>query len=173
MDGPRAYTTGQWTAALLLATIFGWAAMVVPRMIGPQVQGWDDALRILLPMAVFGLPVALVLALIFVAWPLRVLMRQPVSYGRAARWALGISLCMTILSIAIGRLNGLRISRDPDLSSQIGGGDYIRSVDGILTPYGWWVLGQNSVLFVIACVLSALAIRAIIGPGRVLSQGNP
>jgi hypothetical protein len=76
-------------------------------------------------------------------------------------------MIIAAISIAIGRYQGWRQSQNPNFNSQIGGGDFVRSVDGILTPYGWWSLAQNTVIFVFAGVVIALVVRAVIGAGKV------
>ncbi|RBW59124.1 hypothetical protein DS906_09515 [Ruegeria sp. A3M17] len=130
-------------------------------------DGIDASLRSLFMLfALFGLPLAFVIAWVFVAPTLRVMMRRQTSYTRAIRWGAAIALSFVVLSIAVGRFRGWRQSLDPTFHSQIGGGDYVRSVDGILTPYGWQVLAQNSALFILMCILVALVIRFIIGPGN-------
>ncbi|MGJ8609620.1 MAG: hypothetical protein ACSHWY_00905 [Octadecabacter sp.] len=93
-------------------------------------------------------------------------MNRPISWARAALWGATISAIIALVSIAIGRYRGWRQSQDDTFHSQMGGGDFIRSVDGILTAYGWQQLAQNSAMFIGLGVAIALVLRALIGPGR-------
>ena len=51
-------------------------------------------------------------------------------------------------------------------NSVISGGEYVRAIDGIPTPYGWWKLAESSALFVLIGVCIGLVVRWRIGPGN-------
>jgi hypothetical protein len=93
---------------------------------------------------------------------LKRLMQKKITWVGAAVWGGLITFLIALVSIIIGRLYGLM--RIP--SFQLGGGDKIREVDGILTANGWLMLGQRTAGFVAVGVLIALLVRAVIGPGR-------
>lgn len=61
---------------------------------------------------------------------------------------------------------------DPNSYSQVGGGEFTRSIDGILTPYGWLLLGQSVAIFIAGGVAIALFLRAVIGPGRPVGEAS-
>lgn len=65
----------------------------------------------------------------------------------------------------IGRFLGWMESIDDAGGSQIGGGDFVRSVDGILTPYGWLIVAQNTAIFIAIGASIGLIVRAAVGPG--------
>lgn len=166
-DHVGVYTRRQRIWAVLMTGLWGWAVVALPAPLVHMVGGRAaQGINLLFLFAVFGLPVALVVSGIFVAPILKVMMRRRVSYCRAMLWGGGTAAVLAALSIVVGRFRGWKQSQDPTFYSQIGGGDYIRSIDGILTPYGWWVTVQNSAFFVLACIFGAVVIRLIIGPGR-------
>ncbi|MEL7014396.1 MAG: hypothetical protein AAFO72_14110, partial [Pseudomonadota bacterium] len=154
--------------AILLAAFWGWAFIGVFDAVGYLMNGRvEQGLGRLLLFAVVGLPIAFVVSVVFVGPTLRKMMQQPIGFARAAIWGAGVSAGIAVFSIVLGRFNGLLMSLDDSRSAQIGGGNYIRSIDGILTPYGWQVVGQNSLGFIAWCTLGAMLIRLAVGPGRV------
>jgi hypothetical protein len=117
-------------------------------------------------LAVFGLPVAYGACWIIGAPILRQLMKRSISWLSAGLWGAAIAALIAALGIAIGRYNGYRISQNPNFHSQIVGGDFVRSVDGILTSYGWWVLVLNTAQFVLLGAAIGVAVRWRIGAGK-------
>lgn len=116
--------------------------------------------------AVIGLPIAFAVSWLIAAPILKRMMRSPITWLRAASSGAFVAFIIALVSIVMGRLRGWMQSMNPDSFSQRGGGDRIQEVDGILTTYGWLVLGQRTAVFVLAGAFIAILIRAIIGPGR-------
>ncbi len=158
MNETTAYTRKEHRKAVNSAALLGWFVVALPSLLhNPFALPW---------IAVFGLPVAYGACWLIGAPILRGLMKYPVSWVSAGLWGGAIAVLFAAISIAIGRYQGWRVSQNPNFQSQIGGGDFVRSVDGILTSYGWWVLTQNTLQFVLAGIAIALIVRWRIGPGR-------
>ena len=159
MEGKRAYTKRDWRQAVNASAFFGWLLISAPFVfqVGIGLIPW---------VAAIGLPIAFISCWVIAAPMLWYAMRKPISWLLAVAWGATISATMAVVYIVASRLNGLRISQDPTYDFQLGGGKFIREIDGILTPYGWWVLLQNTALFIIFGVLVGLLIRAIIGSGQ-------
>lgn len=150
------YTRRDHRRAVNLAAMIGFAAFLA--MTGT----W-----LFFPVSVLlGMPVAFAACWLVGAPVLARLMRRKVGWASAALWGALIALVMSLAWLAFARWLGWRQSLNPTAWSQIGGGDYIQSIDGILTPYGWWVAAQGHAAFVLLGAAVALAVRAIIGPGR-------
>lgn len=62
-------------------------------------------------------------------------------------------------------IHGLESVSQPKFSLAGRGANSIRSIDGILTPYGWAVLFQTTAFFIVGGVVISLILRAYIGPG--------
>ncbi len=124
-------------------------------------------LPLLLPLAaIVGLPIAFI-ATYSIGMPiLRRVMRKSVTYPRAALGGGLIAALIAMVGIAITRYLGWRQSLDDNHGGQVGGGDYVQSIDGILTPYGWWLVLRNSMLLIAVGIVIGVLIRAWIGPGR-------
>lgn len=164
---PVPYTNRQWFWAVNLCGALGSSAAILQTVLPAVVYGGETHMLAALPIYLFfGLPAGLLLAWVFVAYPLSILMRKPVNRLRAAFWGAGIGAFMAGVWVLLSRLNGLRISRDDSVFSQIGGDGAIRSLDGILTPYGRWMLAQNVAWFVLACAICAVVVQALIGEGQ-------
>ena len=143
-----------------LAAFLGWSVFAVPTTI-------DWGLGVLPFAMVLGLPIAFGTCWLLGAPIIRRLMTRSVSWHMAALGGAIISAGMVLLSVIVGRIRGYRESLDPTSSSQLGGGDFIREVDGILTAYGWMKLGERGVMFVFLGIAIALIVRAVVGSGRV------
>ncbi|MEM0942898.1 MAG: hypothetical protein AAGI70_03030 [Pseudomonadota bacterium] len=155
----NAYDPSDLTLAVNLSAILGWCVAVFPLLAAGRIS--------LIPYAaVIGLPIAFVACWVVGAPILRRLMRNKVSWSKAGLWGAVIAMMIELLGVSISRYRGWLQSRDDSFWSRIGGGEYVRSVDGILTPYGWWVQAQSSALWVLAGVVIALIVRGAIGPGR-------
>lgn len=162
------YTRKQWTAAILLAAFWGWALFGLFDPINYMLTDrFEQGMNRLFLFAVVGLPIAFIVSYLVVGTALLKLMERPIGLARAAIWGASVSAGIACLSIALGRFRGWLMSMDDTRFAQIGGGEYIRSIDGILTPYGWQVLAQNTLSFIAWCTLGAVLIRLVIGPGRV------
>ncbi|MEM6759535.1 MAG: hypothetical protein AAF601_08665 [Pseudomonadota bacterium] len=123
------YTARDHRRAVNLAAFLGWLSFCAPLVAGnPAVLPW---------LALFGLPIALIARWVIGAPVLRHVMRQSVTWRAAVVWGALIAALIASLWIAFSQLRGWQQSLDPSTSSQIGGGDFVRSIDGILTPYGW------------------------------------
>lgn len=158
----NAYTRKEISRALNLSAVLGWAIIALPFTAAAGIT-------ILPIIALIGLPIAFLLCW-FALEPVFIrLMRTPVSYLRAAIWSALIAAGLISISIVIMRFLEWRESLRPARHSQLGGGDYTQSIDGILTAYGWQMLAQNSAIFILIALIIALIIRRIIGPGRSTS----
>lgn len=164
----HAYTRRELIRAVNLAALLGgfgvlsW--LILPHLV--QTGRWSQLPTLILGYGTVGIPVSFLIAWIVVAPFLRVLMRKNVSFIRASKWGAGIGICLVALSILIGRYLGWRFSINLNLDSRVGPDGAIRSIDGMLTPYGWWVLAQNSICFILICLLVSLVVRLRIGPGN-------
>lgn len=153
------YSRQELNRAINLASVLGWFAYVLPLII-------DARFGLLLFAAIIGLPIAFASCWVIGRPILKRLMRKPVSWVSASLFGGIVSFVIAAVGILLGRINGYRISKDPNFSSRIGGGEFTQSVDGILTPYGWLILAQNTAIFVIWGIIVALIVRAVIGPGK-------
>ena len=123
---PPAYSRRQFRRAVNGAAVLGWLAVCAPLL-------WHRPELIVL-VALIGLPIAFSACWLIGAPILRGVMRHPVSWLAAVGWGAVISGAMAAVAVAFGRLQGWLQSRNPMSWSQIGGGDYIQSIDGVLTP---------------------------------------
>ncbi len=153
--------------AINLCAISGWVAVAgVPLGSELLINGFDPTLKSLFFLfTLIGLPLSFLIVWVLVAPALRVVSQKPIGYLRAAKWGIGIGCGLVGVSILLGRLFGWLQSIGPDFNATRGGIESERSVDGILTPYGWRILTQDSALFILACALIALLVRWQIGPG--------
>ena len=159
MSQSSAYSRKEWVRAVNISAVLGWSCVALPFVSEMGVS--------ILPLAaIFGLPVAFIVCWVIVAPILKRLMRHAISWTSAAIWGAVASTIIASVFIAINRFRGWRQSLDPNSYSQLGGGEFIKSVDGILTPYGLQSLAQNTVIFVLLGVGIALVIRMFMGPGR-------
>ena len=171
MDGPHsdtkhAYTRRQWKRAVNLSAVLGWLMVAAPISAGMTNGGLLQFFGVMIWAAAIGLPVAFLASWLISAPILKRPMRRSISWFQAVFWGGTITFLIALASIAIGRFRGWMTSIDPDSSYQIGGGDRIREIDGILTSYGWLILAQNTAMFVVAGIVIALVVRLAIGPGR-------
>ena len=134
-----------------------------------MILGVGDLKRFLglLPFAaIIGLPIAFLLTALVGAPVLKRVTLRAISWLRAAISGAYIAAMMAGISIVIGRFRGLVESYDATSYSRIGGGDYTIEVDGILTAYGWYLLGLRTGLFIAFGAIIGLLVRVVIGPGR-------
>lgn len=161
------YSKREVRKAKTIAALAGWAAATAVSLYGASAS----QLLLLLPFAaIIGLPIAFFAVWVLGGGIIRWTMRQPVSWLRAASTGASLAAVGALLSIIIGRVNGYQISQDAQRDQQLGGGDYVRSIDGILTPYGWLVVAQNAVIFILLGALIGLFVRYVIGPGQQTDQ---
>lgn len=159
MTEMRAYDGKDLRKAVNAGAFLGWLGLSLPYLLyNPLLLPWAAAI---------GWPIAYGICWLVAAPVLRRLMKRSISWGVAAISGAGIAAIIAAIFIAIGRYRGWRASQDPNYSSIVGGGDFVRSVDGILTPYGWWVLAQNTLQFMVYGMVIALLVRWRIGPGAV------
>jgi hypothetical protein len=151
------YSRKDLRRAVNSAAILGWLAIVGPALFTNP---------FILPLAaVFGLPIAFATCWAIGAPILRRLMRNTISWLAVGAWGGVIASFIAAISIVIGRYQGWRQSLNPNFYSQIGGGEFVRSVDGILSPYRWWILAQNTMQFILLGIVIGLIIRWRIGQG--------
>ncbi|MCH2164362.1 MAG: hypothetical protein MK098_06890 [Marinovum sp.] len=164
----RPYRKSQWFWATNLSGALGAMGTTGYLLLSAGASGadWPEMALTFVSLQILAIPIGILLAWVFVAPTLSRMMRTSISRARAALWGGGIGVALVGISTAFGRWRGWQQSRDDTFHSQIGGGDYIRSIDGILTPYGWYVLMMNSLAFIIVCVVSALLVQKFIGSGH-------
>ncbi|MGB3722111.1 MAG: hypothetical protein WA979_04745 [Pacificimonas sp.] len=118
---------------------------------------------------VFGLPLAIFTCLLigFPVWAISE--RRGLSSKRDAikvGAVFGAILCFVVMFIQ--RLMGLREYLDDSFRSQWGGGAYIVSIDGLLTPYGWFLEIIDVAVFLCAGALAGYAAWKVSGLGRTM-----
>lgn len=113
--------------------------------------------------AILGVPFALLCCWVVGAPILKRIMQKEISWISAACWGAAIAAVLATLSIAIGRYFGWRQSNNPNFYSRIGGDGHVRSIDGILTPYGWQILAQNTLLFIATGAVIAVVVKWLVG----------
>ena len=163
MSVELAYSQKQLTLAVNLAALLGWACVAVP-------MAMQSDLGVLLLAAIFGLPIAFLCCWVIGAPILRYAMRREIGGLEAMGWGGVIALLIALVGIAIKLFLGMMESANPNSHSQIGGGDYVQEIDGILTAYGWLVLGRSTMIFVGEGVCVALFVWWVIG--KPISRGD-
>ena len=149
------YSRGQLATAVNASALLGWCATEVVLFKGA-----------LLPFSlIFGMPIAFILCWSVAAPILRRVMLRPVTWLRAVVWGAGIAAIFVSLAVSPFAIASLRDLVEPIGGAQLGYGDLSRMSDGVLTPYGWWLLAQSAAQFILAGVAVALIIRAKLGPG--------
>lgn len=171
MDGrhpnaERAYTRKQWKRAVNLSAVLGWLVIAAPISAGMSNGGLIQFFGVMIWAAAIGLPIAFLASWLISAPILKRLMRKNISWFQAIFGGGAITFLIALASIAIGRFRGWMQSMDSSSFSQLGGGDRVREIDGILTSYGWIVIAQNTAIFVAAGIAIAIVVRLSIGPGR-------
>jgi hypothetical protein len=121
-------------------------------------------------MAVIGLPIAFLVTWVVGRPILKRITRRPVGWFAAAAGAGAIAVIIAAISIVIGRLNGLMAYYDDGFHFSIGAGENLSEEDGILTLYGWKLLAQDTMIFILMGSAIGVIIRAVIGPGDTLSD---
>ena len=121
------------------------------------------AFGLLVMTAIFGLPIAAITAWILIPPILRRLMNNEITYLRAILVGLSVSLIVVLFSIGWGRWFGYQQSLNDNFNSSIGRGEFVSERDGILTAYGWQLLLERSLAFIIYCSACGLITRRIIG----------
>jgi hypothetical protein len=164
-DGQKGpYSPRQLRSALSLSALLGWAAVTIAIYPGTSFLG-------ILPFAaVIGLPIAFLLTFLVGGPVLRRLTQAPVGWRQAGIAGARIAALIAAVSIVVGRFLGWVQWMDPSRHSQLGGGDFVVEVDGILTAYGWYLLGLRTVLFIALGAAIGLAVRLVIGPGRAAEE---
>lgn len=154
--------------AIILAALSGWTGVTVAEL---HTANLSQLLFYVPLFAAIGLPVAFLSTWLIGGPIIRRVMARPVTWARAALGGAGVAAILAVISIVIGRLNGLRAYNDPTFHFQLGGGDFVREIDGILTPYGWLVLARSTALFILLGAAIGLLVRALIGPGFRRDEG--
>ncbi|WP_282119048.1 hypothetical protein [Ruegeria atlantica] len=162
------YSQRDIACAVKLSALLGWAGVIgVPVFSNAYRNGFDlNSLSLVFWYALFGLPISLFICWLVVKPFLRILMRRTVSYVRAAFWGARIGFGLVAVWVAISRYRGWRKSQNPDTRFGFGDANGTIEENGILTDYGWWRFAENSFQFILICVLAALIVRLIIGPGK-------
>ncbi|CUH45736.1 hypothetical protein [Ruegeria atlantica] len=162
------YSQRDIACAVKLSALLGWAGVIgVPVFSYAYRNGFDlNSLSLVFWYALFGLPISLFTCWLLVKPFLRIMMRRQISYFRAAIWGAGIAATLIAIRLAIRVFRAWRMSRDPKRTFSFGDGIDTISVNGVLTDYGWWLFSKNSLNFIAICILAALTVRLIIGPGK-------
>ena len=156
------YTDRDRRKVFISSALLGWTGVTIMELYAAN----SSQLLFYLPFFVaIGLPIAFLSTWLIGGPIIRRVMRRPVGWLRAALSGASAATIIAAISIVIGRLNGLRISYDPTYNFRLGYGDYLREVDGLLTPYGWLLLAQNTGIFIALGGAIGLAVRWAIGPG--------
>lgn len=151
------YSRKQWINAVNQSALLGYFAVVgVPSILNGNPGGIVGA-------APLAIPFALLFCWAIGAPILKRIMQKEISWTSATCRGAVIASILATLSIAMGQLSGYRQSINPNVNSRVGGDGYIRSIDGVLTPYGWQVLAQNTLLFIAAGALIAVAVKWLVG----------
>lgn len=150
MDGP--YSRHDFEMAGFWAAVLGWAAVTVWTF-GPYVWFYPIA-------AVFGLPIAYVMCWLVGAPVLRRAMQRTISFPRAAFLGAVIGASIAVVRFVFVRLMGLWAWLDDSFSFRTA-----FEIDGILTPYGWWIEAQNSMVYIAIGAGIGVAVRWWIGSG--------
>jgi hypothetical protein len=158
-EGP--YTKADYRRAITVAALLGWTGVTLTELLKAT-----GAIVFLPLFALIGLPIAFLSVWLIGGPVIRRVMLNPVGWLKAASAGTLVAAIIAAISVVIGRLNGLRAYYDPNFHFQIGGGDHVREVDGMLTLYGWQVLAQNTVIFISFGAGVGLIVRWVIGPGR-------
>lgn len=163
-EGPQSpYTDSDRRKAIVVSALLGWTGLTIMELYAATAS----QLQFYLPFfTAIGLPVAFLSVWLIGGPIIRRIMARPVGWPRAALGGASVATVLAVISIVIGRLNGLRISYDPTFNFRLGYGDYLREVDGILTSYGWLLLARNTVFFIALGACVGLLVRVVIGPGR-------
>lgn len=160
------YTPKQFRCAVNLAAVLGWASVIVPIALArPNPLEW-------LAAGLIGLPLAFLLCWIIGGPILGRVMRHPVGWGAAAFWGGVVATAIYMIPVLVSLYLGWRQSLDPTLYSRIGSVTQPRSIDGILTLYGWLVLARDLALFALRGVIIGLIVRWLIGRPLVAPMGQ-
>lgn len=151
------YSRKQWIKAVNLSALLGYLAVIgVPSILNANPGG-------IIGGAFLGIPFALLCCWVVGAPILKHVMKKEISWISAASWGASIASVLATLSIAIGHYSGYRQSIDANFNSRVGGDGYVRSIDGIMTPYGWQVLAQNTLIFIATGALIAVVVKWLVG----------
>jgi len=151
------YSRKQWIKAVNYSALLGYLAVAgVPLILNANPGG-------IIGGAILGVPFALLCCWVLGAPILKRLMQKEISWLSAACWGAAIASAMAFLGIAIGLYNGWRQSNNPNFSSRVGGDGNVRSIDGILTQYGWQVLVQNTLAFILTGMVIAIIVKWLVG----------
>lgn len=161
MSSHATYTRKQMACAVNLAALMGWLFVAAPVAFTSFNPGFWVA------TALVGLPIAFATCWLIGAPILWWISRKnkKMSWSSAALWGAIISALIYLLYIAF--LVSSPLFRGPNSRSQIGGGEYTQSVNGVLTPYGWQLIAVDFVIFAMGSMAIALVIRWILGSGQL------
>ncbi|WP_170753244.1 hypothetical protein [Ruegeria lacuscaerulensis] len=161
------YSQRDLGCAVKLSALLGWVGVIgVPLFASLSREALDvDSVFLVFWYALFGLPISFFICWLLVKPFLRFMMRCRINYIRAAIWGAGIAVNLIAIRLTFRFFRSWLMSQDPKSTSSYGDGTDTISINGVYTDYGWWVFAKNSLNFVAICILSALVVRLIIGPG--------
>ena len=139
-----------------LAALIGWACIAIPLAILSNIF-------VLVYAAIFGLPVSFLCCWVIGAPILKYLMRNEITWGKAASWGGGIALLISLLGTVARLYMNLRETLIPGLTLFVDANTYARQNDGSLSAYDWLTLATPTLIFVTIGVLVASLVWAFIG----------
>ena len=139
----EAYTRSVRIKAINWASLVGWAVFASDYLF--QTRNPFG----LVFFALYGLPISFALVWLLAAPVVWYAMRRPVSWLGAVALGAGVSATMAAIGLILNYWSRWRANHDPNFGYQIGGGDYVRDIDGVLTSYGQWAEVQDTIRFVL------------------------
>lgn len=157
------YTRTDWIRAVNWAAVLGWTMVVLP----DAFDGSDPhkAIFYFFMAALFGLPIAFAASWLIGAPILHHLMNRRIGWLRAILWGGGIAALIKALAIILGQMQHW-IKRHSSGSFGFSDAHGPIIIDNMRTAYGWQLVAERAVWFVLAGIVAALIVRTIIGPGR-------
>lgn len=155
----RAYTPKQFRRAVNLSAVLGLVMVIATLMLELQ------SVEMLFYGAIFGLPIAFLTCWIAVAPLLHIVMKHNISWVQAAIYGALITFILCAAWIGFFHLRAL-YWWPSNQGSQLGYGEYLKSINGIRTVYGWKITAKSVASLMAVSAAIALVVRAIIGPGE-------
>ena len=153
-----AYSSKQWFWAVNLIAVLGTIGFFTPVIFTSPTR-----VASILP---FAFIVSFIISWLLIAPLLKVAMRKPASWLRSAIWGTASAMLVASVGFVLAEIRRFNALSSDGEKYQLGGGEYVREINGVVTSYGWQAIIQSNVTFILLGLVIALIIRAIIGPGR-------
>lgn len=150
------YSRKQFNLAVNLSALLGWACFTIVLVSQSHIINLYWAI-------LFGLPLSFLCCWVIGAPILKHVMRKEITWQRAAFWGGVIASLIALPRLGFGHYMGWHASINPDFHAQIGSGEHTRSIDGVLTTYGWLMQGLSTALFVALGACVAMLVRLYVG----------